>query len=386
MPSTDSTRGPEEPGLQSLLDRLDLLEAEVQQLRSDAAPAAGPGAGGASALQTMAGEADRQLTRRRMLQTGGGVAAAGIGLAVTGGVLAPEPASAASGGTFILGQTNDAGTATTEVDTAIGNYNPTFVVRNTVLGDGIQGYSTTMAGVRGAGTGAGTGYGVQGISTTNNGVIGSSTNGNGVMAESIYGAGIFAVTNTGIAGRFDSTNGSQLVLVPTRQPPLEDTTAHDWGEIITDYSGDLWHCAETGSPGTWRKLAGPNTAGALHVLPAPVRVYDSRYGTQPPLGVKSPLVGGTARPLDVTVNSSGVPTGATAAMVTCLLVNTVAGAGNFTIWANGVARPLANNMVWGGTAGRFSSPAVTALDATGQCQVVSSVKTDFVLDVVGYYI
>jgi hypothetical protein len=72
-------------------------------------------------------------------------------------------------------------------------------------------------------------------------------------------------------------------------------------------------------------------------------------------------------------------------MVTCLLVNTVSGAGNFTIWANGVTRSVANNMVWGGTAGRFSSPAVTALDVTGKCQVMSSIKTDFVLDVIGYY-
>lgn len=67
------------------------------------------------------------------------------------------------------------------------------------------------------------------------------------------------------------------------------------------------------------------------------------------------------------------------------MVNTAAGNGNFTIWANGATRPKANNMVWGGTLGRYSSLAVTAVDGAAQCQVQSSHRTDFVLDVVGYY-
>jgi hypothetical protein len=72
-------------------------------------------------------------------------------------------------------------------------------------------------------------------------------------------------------------------------------------------------------------------------------------------------------------------------VVNLLLVNAKPGNGNFTIWANGVARPQANNMVWGGSAGRFSSPATTVVDAAARCQVQSSLQTDFVLDVVGYY-
>ena len=91
------------------------------------------------------------------------------------------------------------------------------------------------------------------------------------------------------------------------------------------------------------------------------------------------------RTFDLTVNSSGVPTDATAVMVSLLLVNCAAGNGNFTIWANGAARPTANNMVWGGTAARYSSLAVTAVDNAGKCQVVSALATDFVLDVAGYF-
>ena len=80
-----------------------------------------------------------------------------------------------------------------------------------------------------------------------------------------------------------------------------------------------------------------------------------------------------------------VPAGATAALVTILLVNAATSAGNATIWANGVARPSANSVVWGGTAGRFTATALTALDSQARVQVNSSQVTDLVIDVVGYY-
>ncbi|MBA3281321.1 MAG: hypothetical protein H0U29_03745, partial [Acidimicrobiia bacterium] len=131
--------------------------------------------------------------------------------------------------------------------------------------------------------------------------------------------------------------------------------------------------------------SGPTTAGALHVLPAPVRVYDSRTGTLPAVGSKTPLSPASPRVLDLKVNNSTVPAGATAAVVTVLLVNATAGSGNFTIWANGLTKPAANTMVWGGNAARFSTQALTALNTQAQVQVQPSLTTDLVLDVVGYY-
>lgn len=113
--------------------------------------------------------------------------------------------------------------------------------------------------------------------------------------------------------------------------------------------------------------------------------YDSRPGTAPSAGPKTPLAANTARAVDMTVNNSGVPAGATAVMLNLLPVNTAPGNGNFTVWANGAARPLANNMVWGGNAGRFSNLAVSVLDVAAKVQVLSSLQTDVVLDVVGYY-
>lgn len=55
------------------------------------------------------------------------------------------------------------------------------------------------------------------------------------------------------------------------------------------------------------------------------------------------------------------------------------------MWAQGVAKPQANTLVWGGAAGRFSATAVSALDSQARIQVAASHPTDIVVDVVGYY-
>jgi hypothetical protein len=270
--------------------------------------------------------------------------------------------------------------------------------------------------------------GVTGMSSTNAGVVGLSASATGVLALSATGtalsaqvmnassagtaldagtggtgyAGHLAVTNTASTadvlnishqgpgrGARITTNQAQLLLLPRtgdRQPPATDSVAHLRGELLSDGAGSLWCCVAGGTPGTWRKVSGPTAAGALHVLPLPVRVYDSRSGTSPSVGPKTPLAANTARTLDVTVNSSGVPVGATAVMANLLVVNAVSGNGNLTIWANGVAKPNANNMVWGGSTGRFSSLALTAVDAAARVQVEASIQTDFVLDIVGYHL
>ncbi|MCU1452174.1 MAG: hypothetical protein JWN46_320 [Acidimicrobiales bacterium] len=395
---------------EDLRTRLEMLEtasgpsaATRGPVRSTApAPAATPAASAANP------GAASVVSRRGMLRAGGGAAAAGVGLALAGGVLGHDRADAAQNGNCILGQTNDAGGGTTRINAAIGNGNPGFIAQNTGSGRGIEGYSVDKAGVYGE---SGSFYGVEGKSTTTAGVVGESqsstgvfglanTTGIGVSGQSDSGPGLFGVSFsggpavkgvsfTGPGGVFVTNDGSQLQLGTVsshvRTPPIADTTPHVAGEIVCDTSGALWFCATAGTPGKWRKVAGPDTAGALHVLPTPIRVYDSRPGTSPATGPKTPLAANVARTLDLTLNSSTVPHGATAAIVSLLLVNAVAGNGNFTIWANGGARPQANNMVWGGNTGRFSSPATTALDSAGKCQVISSLQTDFVLDVVGYH-
>ena len=183
-----------------------------------------------------------------------------------------------------------------------------------------------------------------------------------------------------------ASNGAHIHFLSdsTTTPPAQNI-ARKTNDLQATDAGDLWYCVEYGTPGTWRKVVGKGTAGALHVLPVPIRIYDSRAGTSPDQGPKTKLSGNTARTLDLKANASGVPAGATAALVTVLLVDATNANGNFTIWAAGATRPQSNTLVWGGSAGRFTTSTVTALDAQARCQASASIATNLVIDVVGYY-
>ena len=277
-------------------------------------------------------------------------------------------------------------------------------------GAGVHGRSTNNVGVYGETTSTSTGYGVQAYSAGSVGLkavgktygavaqsFSTSATDAALYASSIQANAIGASTDSGLVltGVSDSGGGIEvkaptfhlrLANASTRNAPTADGFAHLAGEIVYATSGDTWVCVKGGTPGTWRKVAGQATAGSFHVLAAPVRVYDSRSGTAPSTGPKTPLAANVARTIDLKGNSSGVPAGATAALVTVLLLNTASGNGNFTLWAAGVAKPSANTMVWGGAAGgRYTAKEVSALDATARVQVSSSIKADIALDVVGYY-
>ncbi|MCU1372261.1 MAG: hypothetical protein JWO77_3455, partial [Ilumatobacteraceae bacterium] len=321
----------------------------------------------------------------RLIAGGLGAAAATVAaVAATG-----QPAAAADGDPMIAGQsvtssTNTRITASTtplntgafEVVNQTSNRDAIFAVA-TGTGTGVHGRSTTGAGLRGESTGAG--VGVEGTSQGLIGVRGTTTVGYGVRG--------LATSPGGIGGWF-TADRAQLTLTTTgfRQPPTGDATAHVSNEVVADSQGQLWFCVADGTPGTWRKLAGPATAGSFHILPAPVRVYDSRPQNAPAVGPKTKLANNTSRLLSLRANSSGVPQGATAVAVTLLLVDAAAIDGNFIIWAQGQPRPQANTMVWGGSAGRFTSPAVTAVNPQGEVYVAASAPTNLVVDVVGYYL
>jgi len=325
------------------------------------------------------------------------------------------------------------GTGTTNAGVIGLGDNGAGVVGNCWAGDGVVGQTEQGAGVHGTAAGPGSagvfeasgggGYGVIGrTSGTNAAGLFEQTNQTtpglvepAIVAHSYQTGGIFAEskgtsdtvggdavwgksnsafagmkgenTGTGPGGWFIS-DGSVLRLSPAtanRPAPAGDAYHHDSGDIAMDKDYNLWVCVAGGNPATWRKVTGPATAGAFHLLPAPVRVYDSRPFTNPGTGPKTPLVPSVARVLDVSGNSSGVPSGATGVMCNLLVLNAVAGNGNLTIWSNSAGQPAANTMVWGGTAGRCSSLAVTALDPSAKCQVMASIKVDLALDVVGYY-
>ncbi len=258
----------------------------------------------------------------------------------------------------------------------------------------MRGYAE-HAGTGVHGTAAFSGTGVRGQSEVGPGVEGSSVNGPGGSFFASGSTPAILATGSGAQGRGIEASGArgQVRLVPNATDPAKTAASDKAGTLWQqgtytggDYTASaLWTCVKDGAPGTWRKVAGLDTAGAFHLLPVPVRVYDSRAGSSPAQGPKTPLAGNAARTIDCKVNGSGVPAGAAGVVLTVLLVNAANGGGNLTIWAAGAARPSANTMVWGGSAGRFTASAISSLDAQARVQVSASLSTDVVLDVVGYY-
>lgn len=319
---------------EDLTARLDRLEAANADLaarnavladriddlegRSQGAPAAVPARAGAAA--------DTTLDRRRLLKRGAALAGAAAAGAV---LLDAAPSAAADGNAVILGGLNRATSGT---------------------------YLNQSASTNGFG-----------LSVSSNG-------------ES---AGDFHATGALGTGLIVEGNGAHMRFVRSgRQSPINDATPHVRGEVVMDTYSNLWYCAGDGTPGVWTTLAGNGSTGSFFPLPAPVRVYDSRPGTNPTQGPKTPLTG--TRTIDLTVNGSTLGTFSRTAVVNVLLVNAANAPGNFTIWAGGQAKPLSNTLVWGGSAGRFSTLAVTRL-GSGKVQINASHRTDVVLDVVGHY-
>jgi hypothetical protein len=432
--------GRDDVDLRALVERLDRLEADNAELRASNAElraaagldASGSTPSGTEPARTTRGPAAEHpaepvasgpVGRRQMLRTGLVVGAA----AAAGAVLSDAtPAAAADGGALIMGvSTNTSTNGTSYVVTGAGQRglsiadNAGFAATNAALQldvDADQGHFATGLHIRSeaknsikvisssvdstnkaidvdasiAGTGIyslGADAGVDGTGNTA-GVRGRSSTGVALQALTTNGLGL--LVNAGGANGADVfADTYQLRLVPFsgRGAPIADSSAHNTGELVRDSNADLWLCVGTGVPGDWRKLGGPATAGQLHVLPTPARVYDSRPFTTPNVGLKKPLAANENRSVDLKANSSGVPAGARAVMVNLLLVNLAAGSGNFTVWANGTAKPLANTMVFANSAAsnRASTLAVTSVDAAALCQLNSSHKTDVVVDVVGYY-
>ena len=152
-------------------------------------------------------------------------------------------------------------------------------------------------------------------------------------------------------------------------------------EAGDDNLGSLWYCAVAGSPGTWKKLAGPATAGAFHVLPSTIRVWDSRPGL-PPLSVpKGPLANGATDVIDCTLGGA-VPVGATAVMVNLTIAGTSA-AGFLAAFKNGISWPGNSSINWSTAGLTTANLVVVALDAQARFALRANrgCSTDFVVDV-----
>ncbi len=251
---------------------------------------------------------------------------------------------------------------------------------------GVAGYNSgTKDGVYGSGA---SGPGVHGVSTSNAGVLGEAAGpGPGVIGRSTGGYGVAA---RGALGA--------VVLIPSQGPPsTRSTTATAAiGALDIDTNGDVWLCTVAGAPGTWRKLAGPSTAGAYHPV-TPGRVYDSRVAD--PAGLVGMLSAGTTRTISLADRrnfttgavdlANFVPAGSTAVTANVTVVDTV-GAGFVTLNPGGTSTAVTAGINWSATGQILNNGQSITLDVNRQVTLVcgggTGASTHLVVDVTGYYL
>jgi hypothetical protein len=297
-------------------------------------------------------------SRRGMLKLAGAAAVGAAAAAATGAL----PAAATNG-----------------IDIA----NPALAVRNDYTGNVAQAaflfqagsqftntnaaFDCALAGWSGTG-GANLPHGVYGFTNHEGfGVVGS---GGGTASSGLLARG----------ARSNMEIRSEGTAAPTR------TAAYVKGDVINDVNGDLWFCVAAGTPGTWRKLAGPSTAGSLQLLAAPKRVYSSRAADEPvAVGPKTPLSAGT-RTIDCKQGSSGVPAGATGLV---LNVTAIAGSVNGYLSVSPGASGFSGTSTLNWTAnGAVVANGVTVgagAGATIDVTIGGGGTADFIVDVMGFY-
>ena len=330
---------------QQLLDRVVALEAELARLRAEVSQAGAP--------------ASRRDVFKKLAIAGAGVAA--------GAVAAAAPAAADDPNDVTLGaaKTTPNFTRADYTGSAVG---AAFVFQAGSAFTNAQSESdAALAGwtsVPYAHTGV---YGFSGLGR-GQGVVGRCPPGVGVVGAEFAGATL------------------NVRLFPAG-PPAPDRPSAAPGALVEDANGDLWLCVAS-TPDTWRKLGGPATAGQLHVLPAPVRVYDSRPG-----GTNDgPLAAGAQRVVSLASGLAGgdtvpaVPPGAVAALLS-LTLDATTGAGFLAVFANGISHPGNSNANWYTSGQILAVTTVTAVDADAKAIVLAGGvgATEFVIDIIGYY-
>lgn len=208
------------------------------------------------------------------------------------------------------------------------------------------------------------------------GVLGDSDGGYGVYGSSSRGYGLYSGGNgrigmapMGVA--FDANGPS--------------TGSYSTGDIVKNANGDTFSCVVAGPSPTakFRKLAGPSTAGALHVLPRPVRVYDSRASG-------GPITSGVTRTVSLLSGTAGgspasaVPAGAAAALFALGVVGTSGPNGWLSAFAAGTAYPGTASLNWFGAAQILNTTTWSSVDGSANVNIYCFGSTDFVVDVIGY--
>ncbi len=126
------------------------------------------------------------------------------------------------------------------------------------------------------------------------------------------------------------------------------------------------------------------------MLPSPVRVYDSRPGQPPFVAPQTKLPANTPRTgIALTAASSGIPTDATAAILTATVANTGGGSptipGFLTLYATGVPTPTASTLNWTTPGAVIATTTTVALGPAATITALANYTTDLIIDAIAYY-
>jgi hypothetical protein len=423
--------------LSDLMRRIDEMEAEVAELRTRLAVGAGIPEVSAHSGAGRSAESVEPVSRRHALRAVGTVAvgalAGGLAVAVDAGPAAAAAPSSFDATTGVPAVSANA-TAPTAADAIVasaaasGHHGVYAVATGGLSACGVYGSSTTDAssiGVRGystSGTGIGgdtttgtgvagsstSGWGVSGNSNTNVGVNGNSISGAGVAGTSLNEPGVRGASTNGVGGEFAGptgvwahgsavglrTSGGRVAASfdnTNAAPPTRTSVRFERGDLDVDANGNMWFCIVAGTPGTWRQVSGPGSAGAFHAI-TPGRVYDSRVPQPSPgrisIGSKRTLSVADQRNLEtgiVTVPDL-VPAGATAVSANITVVET-AGNGWLAINPGGTYAVTASTINWAGSGLYLANCVNLTLNANRQVTVIcGNGSTDFLIDINGYYL
>jgi hypothetical protein len=180
----------------------------------------------------------------------------------------------------------------------------------------------------------------------------------------------------------DGGAGNALFPVIGPSPFATGATA---GTLFVDIDGNWWASTTTDlNDGLWRQLASQDSAGQLHLLPTPIRVYDSRPGEVPTaVGPKVPTVINGVRDIDTTLSGiSGVPPTANGVVVTLTIAGPQSG-GFAKLWPTGAIPDTSNINFDAGQ--NIATTAIVGCGPGGTIRILSNTVTDFIIDVSGYY-
>ena len=326
------TQAEEIASLRQRLDRAESLVASArsvaptEHLESPSRPDTG--------LSVAAPESDPIEGRRTFLKLAGLTTAGGAAAAL----LRTTPAAAADPDPVRQGSANDAANTASTTTTVTNSGAPGLVVA------GLRGVGPSNSnGVIGTSNGS-AGAGLLGTTDTGYGVIGSSTGG-----YALYAAGNGRIgLDSHVAGNDAPSSGN-----------------YQLGDILRDSTGNVWCCVVAGSPGTFRKVAGPSSAGSFHFLAVPFRAYDSRPSGAPATGVKAPLVAIAARSLGL---SSIVPPGTIGVALNVAIVSIVS-PGYIAVYATGIAYPGTSSVNWTTTGQILSNFVFSAVSASASLEL-----------------